>query len=300
MRRQRRGLFRDIVPARWRRWGWLASALVGIGLLMLAYGLFVEPRRLVERDHVLHLPHWPKACDGLRVDVVSDIHTGSFQNGTDNLDRIVARLRASDADIMLMAGDYVIFKVLFGGYVPGRVFAHHVAPLAADKRVYAVLGNHDWWKGGRQVSAALTGVGVEMIDNASVPVVHGECRFHLAGLGDELEGDPDIAMAYGGIPADAPVIALMHEPATFARIPERTALSVAGHTHGGQINPFSSPWRTSKYAPHSHWLRGQVRDGGRLFFVTPGIGTSILPVRIGVTPEISRLTLRSQPERAAE
>ncbi len=267
---------------------------------MLGYGLLVEPRRLIERDHVLHLSNWPQSCDGLRVDFIADLHTGSFGNGIDNLDRVVARLRASDADIVLLGGDYVILKVLFGGYVPARSIAHRLAPLAAEKRLYGVLGNHDWWKGGHQVSAAMTGVGVQMIDNASVPVTHGDCRFHLAGVGDELEGSPDIATAFGGIPAGGPVVVLAHEPATFARIPARAAVTLSGHTHGGQINPFSSPWRTDAYAPTSHWLRGQVRDGGRLLFVTPGIGTSIVPVRIGVRPEISRLTLRSQPERAAE
>lgn len=288
-----------IGPRRRRGWLRLAALAIAAGLVLLGYGMLVEPRRLIERDHVLWLPHWPQACDGLRVDVVSDIHTGSLGNGVDNLDRVVGRLRASDADIVLLAGDYVILKVLFGGYVPGREFAAHLAPLAAEKRVYAVLGNHDWWKGGHQISAAMTGVGVLMVDNASIPVRQGDCRFHLAGIGDELEGRPDIATAYSGIPADAAVIALMHEPATFARIPPRTALSVAGHTHGGQINPFSSPWKSAKFAPHSHWLRGQVRDGGRLLFVTPGIGTSIAPVRIGVVPEISRLTLRRQPGRGA-
>ena len=279
-------------PGAKRRLAAISGIVAACGLVLLAYG-FVEPRRLVERDHVLVLANWPKSCDGLRVDVVADLHTGSFGNGLDNLDRVVARLRKSDADLVLMAGDYVILKVLFGGYVPAHAMAPHLAPLAARKPVYAVLGNHDWWKGGPGVGDALSGAGIRMIDNASAGIGLGSCRFYLAGLGDELEGHPDARAAWAGIPAGAPVIALMHEPATLRRVPDGVALAISGHTHGGQINPFSSPWRTAGYSPTSHWLRGQVQDGGRLLFVTPGIGTSILPIRIGVLPEISRLTLRS-------
>lgn len=280
---------------------WLVRVLammIAAGLLLLAYGMLIEPRRLIERDHALSLPHWPRECDGLRIDAVSDIHTGSFGNGLDNLDRVVARLAASDSDVVVLLGDYVIFKVLFGGYVSGDEMGPHLRPLIAKKRVYGVLGNHDWWKGGEAVSRAFAAAGVEMIDNASAGVEIDGCRFHFAGIGDELAGSPDITGAFAGIPDGAPVIALAHEPATFARIPARTALTISGHTHGGQVNPFSSPWRTDAYAPTSHWLRGQVRDGERLLFVTPGIGTSIMPIRIGVRPEISRLTLRSEPRPA--
>ncbi len=276
----------------------LAALAIACGLILLAYGMLIEPRQLIERDHALELPHWPRECDGLRIDAISDIHTGSFGNGLDNLDRVVARLAASDSDVVVLLGDYVIFKVLFGGYVSGDEMAPHLKPLTSKKRVYGVLGNHDWWKGGEAVSRAFEAAGIEMIDNTSASVEVEGCRFHFAGIGDELEGSPDITRAYAEIPEDAAVIALAHEPATFARIPARTALTISGHTHGGQINPFSSPWRTETYAPTSHWLRGQVRDGGRLLFVTPGIGTSIMPIRIGVTPEISRLTLRSEPRPA--
>ena len=266
----------------------------------MVQGFVVEPGQLVERDYALAPRGWPAACDGLRVDVVADTHTGSPRNGLDHLDEMVERLANDDSQVVLMAGDYVILKVLFGRYVPASVVAEHLKPLLARKPVYAVLGNHDWWKGGPAVRDAFAAAGVRMIDNRAEPVSLGDCRFWLVGLGDELEGRPDIAGAFAQVRDDAPAVALTHEPSLFPRIPARAALVVAGHTHGGQIDPWPLPsLHAGRFEPHSHWLRGAYDVDGRLLFVTPGIGTSILPMRLGVPPEISRLTLRSVPQARA-
>ena len=212
---------------------------------------------------------------------------------------MVARLLASDADIVLLAGDYVILSVLAGTYVPPETIAKRLRPLTRGKPVYAVLGNHDWWKNGPKVSAAFASAGVRMIDNRAVPIQSGTCRFWLAGLGDLLEGAPDVAGTFAAIPGDAPVLALTHEPALWPRIPAQAALTVSGHTHGGQIVPIT--WlRPPRFQPDSHLLRGAYgRKDGATLFVSPGIGTSILPMRIGVVPEISRLRLRAAAVRPA-
>lgn len=271
----------------------LAWLLLACVVATCVYGFVIEPGRLLERRYALALPHWPASCDGLRIDVVADVHTGSPRNGLDKLDRMVERLLASDADVVLMAGDYVILSVLAGTYVPPESIARRLRPLTARKQVYAVLGNHDWWKNGPKVSRAFSAAGVRMIDNESIPVRAGSCGFWLAGLGDLLEGKPDIAGTYARIPRAAAVVALTHEPALLRRIPTRTALTVAGHTHGGQVNPLWR-WRPRQaFKPGSHWMRGEIRDAGRVLFVSPGIGTSILPMRLGVPPEISQLSLRS-------
>lgn len=277
-----------------RRALWLASILFPLLLGVLVYGFIVEPSRLVERDATVHLPHWPARCDGLRLDVVTDIHTGSPNNGLDNLDRVVDRLLASDAQAVLMAGDYVILSVFAGTYVPASTIAEHLKPLTARKPVYAVLGNHDWWKNGPDVSARFAAAGVHMIDNRAEALSIGDCRFWLVGLGDLLEGRPDVAGSFAQVTDGAPVIALTHEPDLWPRIPASASLTVAGHTHGGQINPFG--WMTPPgFRLHSHGLRGAMKQDGRVLFVSPGIGTSIVPMRLGVPPEISRLTLRSAP-----
>ena len=174
----------------------------------------------------------PAACDGLRIDVVSDTHTGSPRNGIDHLDRWVRGLAASDAPLVLMAGDYVILSVLAGSYVPPDTIAQHLKPLTARKPVYAVLGNHDWWKNGSAVARAFSATGVRMVDNRALPVDVAGCRFWLAGLGDLMEGRPDVSGVFAGIPAGAAVVAgLPTSPRCAAqKLPAAPLLTIAGHT----------------------------------------------------------------------
>ena len=283
--------------SRWlrRRWQRVVWALAVLVLAFMVWGFIWEPGRLVERDYTLALPGWTPQCEGLRLDVVSDIHTGSPRNGVAHLDRMVQRLLASDSDAVLMAGDYVILKVFLGTYVPPEVIAAHLRPLTARKRVYAVLGNHDWWKDGRKVQRALESAGVVVLQNQAQAVSLGQCRFWLVGLGDLWEGHPDIPGSLAQVRDSAPVVLLTHNPQVFPEIPARVSLVVAGHTHGGQV--WLLPGRPSRRG--EEYLAGPILEHGRQLFVTSGIGTSIAPFRFRVPPEISRLTLRSRrPPRA--
>ncbi len=275
-------------------------ALLVLAIAALLWAFVWEPGRLLERDYELALPRWSPACDGLRVDVVADLHTGSPHNGLDKLDRIVDRLVASDADAVLLAGDYVILSVLFGEYVPAERIAPRFARLARAKPVYAVLGNHDWWKGGARVRRAFEAAGVTVLENASATVRLGDCRFAIAGIGDKWEGRPAPRRAFAGLPDGVPVLALTHNPELFPDVPSRAALTVSGHTHGGQLG---IPWPGDPPLPAKiggHYLTGHLVERGQHLFVSSGIGTSILPFRFGMPPEISRLTLRREPAAATE
>jgi predicted MPP superfamily phosphohydrolase len=275
-----------------KRLAWLVTIAT---FTFLAWGFVWEPGRLVERDYSVALPHWPAQCDRLRVDVVADIHTGSPRNGVDKLDRVVRKLSASDSDVVILAGDYVILKVFLGKYVAPEVVAAHLKPLLAHKRVYAVLGNHDWWKNGTRVRRALQSIGITVLENQSTEISLGQCRLWLAGVGDLWEGHPDIRRAFAGVTDDAPVVAITHNPDIFPQMPARASLVIAGHTHGGQVNLL--PGQPSMR--FGHYIAGPIFDHGRQLFVTPGIGTSILPFRFRVPPEISRLTLRSEGNSTA-
>lgn len=272
-----------------RRWSIVFGAVL---VTCLLYAWLWEPRQLVERDYTLHLANWPAQCDGLRIDQVTDLHTGSWMNGIDNVDRIVAKLSASDSDVVVFTGDYVILSVVLGKYVDPATIANHLAPLTEKKQVYAVLGNHDWWDGGPRVAREFERVGIHVLENESTRVGVRDCGFNLVGVDDLTAGKPQPLAAYARIDPGLPTIALEHEPEMFLKLPASTALVLAGHTHGGQVNPFGL--RTpSTFRPRSAALTGEYHVGERTLFVSPGIGTSWLPLRMGRYPEISRLTLRS-------
>ncbi len=293
---------RGRVRVRWRRFRrWLLRAAALGVVLLLAWGFVWEPGRLVERDSTLHLPHWPAQCDGLRVDLVADTHTGSPRNGVEHLDRLVRMLEASDADIVVLAGDYVILRVLLGHYVAPEVIAAHLAPLTRHKPVVAVLGNHDWWKGGPAIERDFRAVGIRVLEDQAHEYSLRGCTFWVVGVGDLWTRPHHIQRAFAEVTDAAPVLAVTHNPDLFPQMPARASLVMAGHTHGGQVR---LPWLGSLVVPSRYgrrYAQGEVVEDGQHLFVTPGIGTSILPLRMGVPPQISRLTLvgegRTMPAR---
>jgi predicted MPP superfamily phosphohydrolase len=167
-----------------RRLGRVLIVWIVVALAVLLYGMAFEPRRLVLRDYPLVPPGWPASCDGLRIDHVTDIHTGSPGNGLDNLDRIVAHLAASDSDAVVLTGDYVILSVLGGRYIPADRVAPHLRALSARKPVFAVLGNHDWWKDGLAVRRALESAGIVVLEDEARRVRLRECDAWMVGIGD--------------------------------------------------------------------------------------------------------------------
>ncbi len=283
-------------PWRWRL-RWSARILAVLVVVFLVWGCVWEPRSLVARDYAFELPAWPAECDGLRVDVIADLHTGSPHNGVDKLDRLVQRLAESDSQAVLMAGDYVILSVFLGTYIPADVIAEHLRPLTARKPVYAVLGNHDWWKDGARVRAAFEEAGVTVLEDQATPVRLARCDLWVVGVGDLWEAPHDVERAFAAVDDDRPALAITHNPNLFPQMPARASLVVAGHTHGGQIAfpGIGAPGLWGK--ADGRYPRGHFIEGGRQLFVSPGIGTSILPIRFGVPPEISRLTLRSPRAR---
>jgi predicted MPP superfamily phosphohydrolase len=116
----------------------------------------------------------------------------------------------------------------------------------------------------------------------------------VAGVGDLWTRDVDFGSALRAVPEGEPVVLLTHNPDVFPGVPARVALTLAGHTHGGQVAlPLvGRPIVPSKYG--QRYAYGLVIEEGRALFVSPGIGTSIIPVRFRVPPEISMVTLTGQ------
>jgi len=275
----------------------LSACALAAGLA--AWAFIIEPASLFNEDHEIVLDRWPLACDGLRVAILADLHVGSPWNGLEKLDRIIETTRRAEPDLILLAGDYVIHGVVGGDFTPPEEIAARLGTLTAPMGVHAVLGNHDWWLDAERVRSALENAGIPVLDDASARIEMGECSFWLAGLGDLWEGDPDIEATLAAIPPSETVLAFTHNPDIFPAIPPRVSLTVAGHTHGGQVNlpVIGRPIVPSQFG--ERYAIGHVIEQGRHLFVSSGLGTSILPVRFRVPPEVSVLELRIGPGRRA-
>lgn len=278
-----------------QRWRWrrrrskiiFVSLLSGV-LLLLLYAFVIEPLRLVVRETTMALPGWPVELRGLRIAVMSDLHVGPPHITLARLRGIVQVANATEADLILLPGDFVETPLGWRMAEPEAIAAE-LQRLRANVGVFAVLGNHDWWYDPTRVRRALENVGIRVLENQAVSLMHKGERLWLAGLTDHWEGLPDLSGTLRQITDDAPVIMFMHDPELFPLIPARVALTVAGHTHGGQI---ALPFIGRPVIADLPYALGHIIEGGRHLFVTPGIGTSIAPVRLGVPPEISLLTLK--------
>src|SRR5262249_6325405 len=214
------------------------ARLLALAALVLAppvWGFLVEPGTLRNEDTEVELPAWPAACDGLRVAVLADLHVGSPFNGLEKLGRIVELTRRASPDLILLAGDYVIHGIPGGRFTPPEEIAASLRGLSAPLGVWAVLGNHDWWFDAPRVRVALEGAGIPVLEDAATRVEGGACGFWLVGLGDFWEGRHDVEGALAQVTDAAPVIAFTHNPDLFPEVPARVSLTIAGHTHGGQV-----------------------------------------------------------------
>jgi predicted MPP superfamily phosphohydrolase len=246
--------------------------------------------RLVVHAFQVTTPKW-QGRPPLRIVALGDLHVGSPHIDLAKLEEVVARANALHPDLVVLLGDYVIQGVVGGHHVEFAETARRLAALRAPHGVFAVIGNHDWWEDGDRITRLLQQGGITVLENGSAQT-HG---YWIAGIADNTTRHPDPVGTVFRIPAGDPVIAITHDPAVFVDMPGRVALTLAAHTHGGQIYlPFIGALITPGHAPR-RWAWGHIHEGGRDLVVTAGIGTSIIPVRFNMPPEIMVVTLSAPP-----
>lgn len=274
---------------RWRAWtaGFVGATAVGLGL----WAFWLEPASLAVAEHELRLD-WP-AGRALRVAVLTDLHVGSPYNGLTKLRATVDRTNAAKPDLICILGDLVIQGVLGGRFVPPEEIAIELARLHAAAGVVAVFGNHDGWFDHDRVRHAVERIGIRVVEDTATRLDTPAGPLWIAGISDLWTGRHDLSAALASVPDDgSPVLLLTHNPDVFPTVPSRVTLTLAGHTHGGQVRlPFvGAPIVPSKFG--RRFAAGHVVEGGRHLFVATGVGTSILPVRFRVPPAVTLLTLR--------
>lgn len=267
----------------------LFAALIGSGILGWAYWTAISDP-IVRSAEIEMLP--PESTQQtLRILLLSDIHVAGPDMSPQRLGRIVRQVNAQNPDAVLIAGDFVSDKQ----FATRRYSLNEaIAPLRDLKSrfgTFAVLGNHDHWRNAAAAHAALRRLGINVLDNSAAragPLVIG-------GLDDAFTQHDDLdatlrAMAdLGGEP-----ILLSHSPDPFPRVPTGVKLMLAGHTHCGQIRlPLVGAISTmSQYG--DKYACGIVVEAGKTLIVGAGLGTSILPLRLGAAPDMWVVTLKRQ------
>lgn len=259
-----------------------------IGRALTGYGYWGALRDPIVRRATVEMADWPQGQAPLRVALLSDLHVAGPDMPPERLARIVTQVNALKPDLVLIAGDLVSDK---------RVSTHRyteteaVAPLGALHARYgvvAVLGNHDHWRSTVGMRRALETNRVTVLSNS----VARRAGLILAGADDDFTGRADpAALARAVEPLAGPVVTLSHSPDIVPSLPPRFGLVLAGHTHCGQIALplIGRPATMSRYG--DRFACGLIREGNRTIMVSAGLGTSLLPIRIGATPDLWLLNL---------
>lgn len=288
--------------ARLTRRGLLVGAAGILGLSGASTALYagaVEPQELVVTRYAPAPRGWP-AGRGLTMTVIADLHAGGPDMLLPHVRHVVDTANGLQSDLIVLLGDYTAWYEFPTEGVPSELWSAELARLKAPLGVWAILGNHDWWHRLRAIRGALADAKIPVLENDAVLLGGEGQKFWLAGLGDQLahplgygrfRGVDDLPGTLKQIRTDDPVVVLVHEPDIFPRVPSRVALTLAGHTHGGQIRlPLVWPlFVPSKFG--ARYAYGHVIEDDRHMIVSGGLGTSIIPARLGVPPEIVHVRL---------
>ena len=266
------------------------AILLAAGGLAWGYaGALAEPEI---RRAAVRLEGWPEGSPAIRALLISDIHVAGPDMPPSRLEAIVETINRLDPDLVLIAGDLISDK---GVATRTYSLAEAVAPLAWLKPrlgTFAVLGNHDHWRNAAEARRALEDVRVTLLDNEAMAAG----PLALGGLDDAFTGhdDPDSTLAGMRRLTGAKVL-LSHSPDPFPELPPDIGLMLAGHTHCGQISlPLVGP--VSTMSRHDRrYACGLVRERGKTLIVGAGLGTSLLPLRIGAPPDMWLVELGPGP-----
>ena len=266
-------------PTRRTVLGGLGAVAIGTATGTALHGFLYERHRIEVTEQTLEVAGWPPALAGLRIGFVTDLHRSSTVSHA-MIATAVSAVLAKAPDLIVLGGDYVTNRDR--RYV--QPAADALAPLTAPHGVFAVLGNHD---DERDVTAALTGAHFSVLRDARTQItVRGEL-IDIAGLRYWTHRMPDITRVLRG--ASPTLLLIAHTP---KRLIEATALSVplllSGHTHGGQI---VLPGIGAVAAREFPIIAGAARRENTTVFVSRGVGTVYVPVRVNCPPEVAILRI---------
>ncbi len=260
----------------------------------------VNPRKLHITHRTIALPRLPRGLDGMTIAHLSDLHIGKLTT-VEHLPLIVEATNALNADLIAVTGDVVDLSLSVMDELQSALLK-----LRAPLGVHVVPGNHDYLDDGPRLFESLSSAGLSVLINRSFTLEHHRNRVRIAGIdwaSETAHLEAMVRSTLSGAPMrDADVdgdefrLLLAHHPHAFdAAAAMQVDLTLAGHTHGGQV-VLKHPGKRSAVALGSlafQYTRGIYHQGPSALHVTTGIG-SWFPLRVRCPAEIALLTLRRE------
>jgi uncharacterized protein len=267
-----------------------AASVATVAGVMAAQALRSALGPVAVQRVAVRVPRLPRAHHGLRIAQLSDVHVGPTI-GREFIEEIVRRTNDLAPDLIAITGDLVD-----GSVADLRAAVAPLAGLRARHGVYFVTGNHEYFSGVEEWLQELPRLGIRVLRNERVSIGEGASSFDLAGVDDRSAaryGGPEpgaaLELALAGRDPSRALVLLAHQPRSFLEAaPRGVGLQLSGHTHGGQLWPFSYIVRLSQ-----PFLAGLHRLGDAQLYVSRGTGYWGPPMRLAAPAEITHLTLES-------
>ena len=268
----------------------VSNSLIAVPAAVLGYGAFIERFDFHVKEVDVPVPGLPADLEGLRILQLSDIHLSAFLSERD-LERVIDSANETRAHIAVMTGDLISTT---GD--PLDACIRQIARLKSDTGIWGCLGNHERYAKVEDYTAqAAARLGVRFLRSQTEPLRFGNSVVNLAGIDYQpWSGRHNYLSGKRGLVRPGAVnVLLSHNPDVFpAAAHQGYNLLLAGHTHGGQISVEILDQAINPARFFTPYIYGLYRTPTASAYVTRGIGTIGLPVRIGAPPEISLLRLR--------
>jgi len=257
-----------------------------------AYGMIVETHGCEINEKTLFVPGLPPEFSGYSIGLVTDIHSSVYMRKKD-MDQYVRMLNDMGSDLILVGGD-----IVNGSGDEILPFADAFSGLRAKDGVFGVLGNHDFYsREPDRITEVSNQAGVKILRDEGRLIRRGDSSIRLLGI-DDVGNAPAtgrrIETALAGLPSGGPTILMNHRPYFLEEAAKRGIdVMLSGHTHGGQVvfGRFAGTSLTPA-AFASPYVWGTYRQGKTQLYVSRGIGTVGIPVRINCPPELTRIELK--------
>jgi predicted MPP superfamily phosphohydrolase len=267
----------------------IKTLLVATPIAAAIDAFLIEPNLLSITRREITLPRLPPELDGFTIAQLSDFHYKPDKDH-DLMVKAVNAVNAEGVDFIALTGDYVTEDSAV--MTP---LMEHLSRLQSKHGIVATMGNHDGWSNSRDYYRKIfTKAGIPFLINQNTKLDINGTPLHIAGTDYVWLGAPDPVKTLKGIPTDAPVITLVHEPDYFdtMRKVRATDLQLSGHTHGGQCRVPFIGYTPVKVKYGKNYVYGHYKEGDSQLFVSRGTGTSDIRVRFACPPELVILTLR--------